>query len=133
MLDRIPDTATILSGTGKIIAGGNNGTGKFTAPTESDEKFDQIAQFHPGEQFDHGFVVLQHPLMFATSRRDLGVSLTGKTQSGNIVLCCIGQKPHSKRGVGGAGGYSVFTVADFQQKQTVYEAIGGELMAFFIS
>jgi hypothetical protein len=49
MLDRIPDTATILSGTGKIIAGRNNGTGKFTAPTESDEKFDQIAQFHPGE------------------------------------------------------------------------------------
>jgi hypothetical protein len=49
MLDRIPDTATILSATGKIIAGGNNGTGKFTAPTESDEKFDQIAQFHPGE------------------------------------------------------------------------------------
>jgi hypothetical protein len=61
------------------------------------------------------------------------VSLTEKTQSGNIVLCCIGQKRHSKLGVGGAGGYSVFTVADFQQKQTVYEAIGGELMAFFIS
>jgi hypothetical protein len=46
----------------------------------------------------------------------------------------VSQNPPLKLWVGGAGEPdSVFTMADFHRKQIDSEAIGGELMAFFIS
>ena len=105
----------------KNIGGSNRDAGKFTAATESDEKFDLIEHFH---RANHSILGL--PLSKRHSRRKpLPLSLTGKTQSGNMALCWVGQSPRVKLWVGGAGERdSVFTVADFYQKQIHYGAIG---------
>src|SRR5688572_32933029 len=91
------------------------------SPRQRNRMKNLIEHFH---RANHSILGL--PLSKRHSRhKPLPLSLTGKTQSGNMALCWVGHSPRVKLWVGGAGERdSVFTVADFYQKQIHYGAIG---------